>query len=290
LPFEAAPVIHLYVPHANGGWVFVPDTKIGAVNDLLADRPSARRDAPPNTTASNNDLFARTLPNTNSAERLHRLSPPSNQTSSGRQDQPPIELLPHKLSTTQDNSPRELFPARKGSRGHQRNHALDAADNTATDLFADRMDTAVDSRRSGPSLASDDLFASNAIASKATKAEAARKFDLFPNRPQNKAAAKPDLILDYKPASNASKPDLILGHKPANVAKPDLFLDYKPAATSRSSAGIAPSTAGMSIKGMAGGPGFSILGAANAGNAGKELMSIKGRGGARMRAVDSMEY
>jgi len=293
-PFEAAPVIHLYVPHANGGWVFVPDTKIGAVNDLLADRPTARRDNLLDTTpASNNDLFSRVLPLTNNQERLHRLSPPSN----ARHDQPPIELLPHKLSATQDSSPRELFPPRKGSRGHQRNHALDTNDNTAADLFADRMDTAIESRNAGPTIASDDLFASNAKASKAskaTKAEAARKFDLFPNRAQDKRTAKPDLILNYKPASNASKPDLILGHKAtSSVAKPDLILDYKPAASSRRVAGLgtsAPSTAGMSIKGMAGGPGFSILGAANAGNAGKELMSIKGRGGARMRAVDSMEY
>lgn len=79
-------------------------------------------------------------------------------------DQPTRELFPSGSSTPRNQAGKELF-ARKGSSSHhRRNAAMDSADGTNKDLFADRMNTAPEGR--SVSRSTNDLFADRLEAKK----------------------------------------------------------------------------------------------------------------------------
>jgi len=161
-------------------------------------------------------------------------------------DQPTRELFPGVSSTPRNQGPKDLF-ARKGSSSHhRRNVAMDSADGTNKDLFADRMNTAPEGR--SVSRSTNDLFA-NKLETKKT--------DLFEDR-----------LTTTKPGA-------------ASIAKPDLFSDrlpsIQPAASMNGGVQL-----GFSIKGaanLASDQGFKIRGAAGLNNPRvKELFPDRGEG------------
>jgi len=233
-----------YSPRRNGptnGYQRIPQGDIYEENGSMdgrfrkPDRASASSTRRP----SQQDMRALSHPPTQVKELFpERLSAPG--------DQPTKELFPGGSSTPRNQAGKELF-ARKGSSSHhRRNAAMDSADGTNKDLFADRMNTAPEGRS----------------VSRSTN-------DLFVDRLE---AKKPDLFGDRLSTTKSTA---------ASLAKADLFSNRlsgtQPAAAINGGVQL-----GFSIKGaanLASDQGFKIRGAAGLNNPRvKELFPDRGEG------------